>query len=322
MNSESKNKYNECLGIAESIINDLQIPSPTQTIKIKSSVAGDISIIVKRDDLISQHLPGNKFRKLIGLLPQLQDSACKQIVTFGGAFSNHLYASASLAGLLDKPLICFVRGERASKISPILKFVEESGARLVFIDRNSYRQKDDALFVGKLLDQAKIDQNSTVVIPEGGTSASALLGVQQIVNELEGVSFERIACPLGTGGTAAGLALGSGGRQILAYSAIKGGERLLDTARQLIANADSLIDLRADYHFGGFARTKPELWIFIQKIAAETGLLIDPIYGAKCLFGLVKDIEAGLVPNDGKTVFLMTGGVPIDTTQALKSSKR
>ena len=294
----------------------VRLPSPLEP--LSSTVVdstGCHTLYVKRDDLISPLFPGNKFRKL---LPHIARVAAtdrpKRIATFGGAFSNHLYAFASLCRLLEVQGVALVRGERVEPLNPVLEFVETSGVTLHFLDRETYRHRRQSDLQRRLRDSLNLDY----LIPEGGTDEAAVVAVGDVIRELSVVP-DVVVTAVGTGGTIAGLSRAAhGDTTVLGFSALKGATSLDDDIAQLTPRRNWLLDHA--HHFGGFARTTPELWAFIEAFEEETSIRLDATYTAKALVGLRDHLQSEAHPITA--VFLHTGGIPIDTRNSLLQKRR
>lgn len=274
------------------------LPSPIHQVSFKGK-----SFFVKRDDLIDPFVSGNKWRKLKYILQNATEKNKTHLITFGGAYSNHLLATAAATAQNHFKATAFVRGEEVN--NPMLTLCKLFGLQLHFIDRESYKHKE-ALF-----EKHYANDNDTYFVNEGGASKEAVIGCAEIIEELE-EDFDHIICAAGTGTTAAGLLKGINKHQLQTtlhvIPVLKGG----DFIRDEIANHESdltKLKLHTDYHFGGYAKTTPELITFIKNFTSSTGILLDPIYTSKMCYAIFDLIEKGIIEKDAKILMLHTGGI-------------
>ncbi|MER6617657.1 1-aminocyclopropane-1-carboxylate deaminase/D-cysteine desulfhydrase [Streptomyces xantholiticus] len=283
------------------------LPSPLQPLEDDRFSRYGVRLLLKRDDLIHPDLPGNKWRKLA---PNLRAAAGRPVLTFGGAYSNHLRATAAAGRLLGFRTIGVVRGDELATrpLNPSLTRCAADGMRLLFVDRTTYRAKDDPEVLSRILEQAATDD--VYVVPEGGSNALAATGCSELGRELRGLTdVAAVAC--GTGGTLAGLAAGlDDGQRAVGFPVLRGGF-LAGTVRTLQDEAfggpvgDWSLDGR--FHFGGYARTTPELDRFAADFRARHGLPVEGVYVAKLLYGLVElTAEGAFAP--GTTVAAVVTG--------------
>ncbi|OII66864.1 MULTISPECIES: 1-aminocyclopropane-1-carboxylate deaminase/D-cysteine desulfhydrase [unclassified Streptomyces] len=283
-----------------------RLPSPLQEVEDERFTARGLRLLLKRDDLIHPELVGNKWRKLA---PNLAALAGRPLLTFGGAYSNHLRAAAAAGRLLGVPTIGVVRGEELADrpLNPSLARCAADGMRLVFVDRATYRAKDDPEVRERLLRDAP---EGTAVVPEGGSNELAVRGCTELGRELRGRA-DVVAVACGTGGTLAGLAAGLGPRRrALGFPVLKGGF-LGDEVRRLQERAfggpAGTWSLDGRFHFGGFGRTTPELEAFAEDFGVRHGLAIERIYVAKMLYGLVRLAQEGAFAPGTALAAVVTG---------------
>lgn len=288
--------------------NILQIPSPIQEVSLDILTKKNIKLHVKREDEIHPWISGNKWRKLKYNLSYALDHDVKQIVTFGGAFSNHLYAVAGACALLNIKSVGIIRGEIDVQ-NPTLKFCIERGMTLVPVSRSAYREKEASLEIEQIISTF----SAAMVIPEGGTNDLALLGVQEIWAELEeqlDKMPDYIVLSAGTGGTCAGLlARNEYPTKLVCFSALKSGH-LEGEIHQLAQhkNEDKLIFM-PHYHFGGYAKWNQNLIDFISDFEQKTEIPLDPVYNGKAMFGLLDMISNDYFPSGSEILYLHTGGL-------------
>lgn len=263
-----------------------------------------IKITIKREDLLHPFISGNKFRKLrYNLLPLNSDSGVG-VATFGGAFSNHLAATAAAGAAFNLPTLGFVRGEELSQkpLNPTLQFCKSKGMQLHFLSRDAYAKKEQNEFVAQTC-----AANRLILIPEGGTNPEAIRGCSEILTSAD-AAFDTICCSIGTGGTFMGLLQSLKPHQhALGFLAVR--DEKVISFLQHAAPSPQPYSLLDDFLFGGYAKTNDELVTFINNFYKEYGILLDPIYTGKLLFGIF-----ALIKNDqwrwGKNVLAIhTGGI-------------
>jgi 1-aminocyclopropane-1-carboxylate deaminase len=276
-----------------------EIYSPVQ----KITFAPFNHLFVKRDDLIDPYISGNKWRKLKYILAKAEAENKKHLVTFGGAYSNHLVATAAAASRSGLKSTAFVRGEEVK--NEMLLLCRLFGMKLIFVDRESYRDKH------KLFKQHFTDDKQAYFIDEGGASPEATIGCAEVISELT-ETYDHIFCAAGTGTTSAGLLKGIKQHQLNTklhiIPVLKGGSFIEDEIVQYTPLTNHL-HLHLDYHFGGYAKTTPELINFIKTFTAQTGLLLDPVYTAKMFYAIVDLQKLGTIGKDEKILAVHTGGL-------------
>ncbi|MNK14805.1 D-cysteine desulfhydrase [compost metagenome] len=280
----------------------INIPSPLQQLK---DFAGH-QVLVKRDDLIDPYVSGNKWRKLKYILAAANAQQKNHLVTFGGAYSNHLVATAAACSKAGLKSTAFVRGDAVSCIhNEMLMLCRLFGMELIFTDRLSYKNKT-LLFETRFAE----DQNA-FFIDEGGASLEAVKGCAEIITELP-EDIDHLFCAAGTGTTAAGLLTGIHQRglktQLHVIPVLKGGDFIADEISKYTGSTSQLI-LHTDYHFGGYAKTSPDLIDFIKTFTAAEGILIDPVYTAKMFYAISHLHADGYFKPSDKIVALHTGGL-------------
>jgi 1-aminocyclopropane-1-carboxylate deaminase/D-cysteine desulfhydrase-like pyridoxal-dependent ACC family enzyme len=265
-----------------------------------------------RDDLHHPALPGNKWRKLKYNLLAARDQGHHTLLTFGGAYSNHLAAVAAAGPLYGFRTIGVVRGEEAEALSPTLLHCRQAGMTLHFVSREAYRQRHEAAWLTELQQQL----GPAYVVPEGGSNVLALRGCAELVAELDaaGEAFDAIAVACGTGGTLAGLLTGlHGQRQAVGVAALKGADFLRQDVDALtmaaVGRQYTNWHLHTGAHFGGYARYSAELLAFIEDFYRRYGVVLDPVYTGKLLAGLLQLIGAGYFAAGSTVVAVHTGGL-------------
>lgn len=284
-----------------------RLPSPLQEVVDGRFERRGVRLLLKRDDLIHPELVGNKWRKLA---PNLATAGGRTVVTFGGAYSNHLRATAAAGRLLGLATVGVVRGQELAgrPLNPSLARCSADGMRLHFVDRSTYRRKAEPQVLAALL--RAVDAEDAVVVPEGGSNARAVRGCRALGAELgEHADVAALAC--GTGGTLAGLAAGlPQGRRVLGIPVLKGGflatdiRRLQEGAFGGLRGSWSLDDR---FHCGGYARTTPRLDAFADDFERRHGLALERVYVAKMLHALLALTEEGAFPRGTTLAAVVTG---------------
>lgn len=265
----------------------------------------DVTLFIKREDLLHPYISGNKYRKLKYNLVQAQKEQHDTLLTFGGAFSNHILATAAAGADYGFKTIGVIRGdELASQIeeNPTLQQARDFGMVFEFVSRDEYRRKDTPEFLAHL--QSKY--GSFYRLPEGGTNALAVKGCEEILTEQDAV-FDYICCSVGTGGTLSGLInCSKSSQQVLGFSALKG-DFLQEDIRKFAYHQHW--ELVTDYHFGGYGKVSEELIQFINSFYQKYRIPLDPIYTGKMVFGVFDGIRKGKFPKNSKILMIHTGGL-------------
>ncbi len=287
-------------------------PTPLQKLDDPLFEEKKIHFYLKRDDLIHEAVSGNKWRKLKYNLEEAQRLGKKTLLTFGGAFSNHIYATAAAGKLAGFRTVGIIRGEEHLPLNPTLRFAQLQEMELHYLSRSEYREKKSE----EVINQLKTTFGDFYLIPEGGSNALALPGCAEIIPEIE-VDFDVFACACGTGGTLAGvLTAMPSGTKALGFSALKGGEFLKGEVESLLsqtkAQAASPWEIVTDYHFGGYAKATPELLAFKDFFETQFNLPIEPVYTAKMLYGLFDMIRNDAFPIGTTLIALHTGGLQVN----------
>lgn len=281
----------------------MEFKSVNQLINIE--FPNEITLHIKREDLIHPFISGNKFRKLKYNLLQAKAEKKSKLLTFGGAFSNHIAAVAYAGKENNLETIGIIRGEElASKIleNPTLTFAQNCGMKFEFVTREVYKIKATKTFIENLEER----HGDFYLVPEGGANRLAVKGCEEIVT-LEDADFTHICCSIGTGGTISGLINSAKAHQkIIGFPALKG-DFLSDDIRKFATNSNWEVQL--DYHFGGYAKINEELIRFINDFYKQTNIPLDPIYTGKMMFGILDLINKGYFPKGAKIIAIHTGGL-------------
>ena len=274
----------------------------TQEIQVDNA---SVKVFIRREDLIHPFVSGNKFRKLKYNLLQAKKENQHRLLTFGGAYSNHIAATAFAGKENGFQTVGVIRGEELeAKIdeNPTLKFAQDCGMKFEFVSREQYRMKESSDFISKLNEK----YGSYYLVPEGGTNSYAILGCEEILTN-EDFIFDYICCSVGTGGTIAGISNSITGKQkVLGFPSLKGDFLQKDICNFAKHDNFSLI---SDYHFGGYGKVNEELILFINTFYKEYKIPLDPIYTGKMVFGVIDLIKKNYFPENSKILLIHTGGI-------------
>ena len=290
--------------------------SPLQLITVPKLEQNGIQCWIKREDqlLLSAidndcAFSGNKWRKLKYNLLTAKEQGFEQLLSFGGAFSNHIAAVASAGKLFGFTTIGIIRGEATAAYNPTLQFAQDCGMVLEFVDRQTYRQKNSPIFIERL--EAKYP--NAYIIPEGGTNALALKGSAEVFPEIVrqlGSCPDYILLCCGTGGTAAGIIQSlKAPTQLIAYSVLKGDFHHKEIRRLIGPNVNTNWYVETAYHHGGYAKFTSELLKFIHDFYDQYQIFLDPVYTAKLFYAFWQQMQNGHFPNGSKVVLLHSGGL-------------
>ena len=273
---------------------------PTQSIEYLG-----VKLHIKRLDLVHPQISGNKFFKLKYNLLEAQRLGYENLLTFGGAYSNHIAATAYAAHRFGFKSVGIIRGEELKDrpLNHTLMTAKQLGMTLDFISRENYRLKDDPLY----LDNLKIQYPNHYVIPEGGSNTLAIQGCKEILSKSDRDSFDLICCAVGTGSTIAGIIESSGDAQsILGFSALKGDFLKQEIAQWTDRKNWSITD---EFCFGGYAKKNETLLEFIQTFENDYSIPLEHIYTAKMLFGIFSMIRDGRITTAQNVLIIHTGGL-------------
>jgi 1-aminocyclopropane-1-carboxylate deaminase len=282
---------------------DFEIFSPIHQIQHQLFDEQGLKVFIKRDDMIHPIMSGNKWRKLKYLLKQAHAENKAHLVTFGGAYSNHLLATAAAAAKFGFKSTGFVRGEEVN--NDTLFLCRLHGMNLIFTDRESYRDKPT------LFKRNFVNDNNVFFIDEGGASALATRGCSELIDELP-ETYDHIFCACGTGTTAAGIINGLSERklstQLHGIPVLKNGEFLRAEIDNFLERP-SAYHLHTHYHFGGYGKVNDELIKFVKQFVAKTGILIEPVYTGKMLYALYDLAAKNYFRPGSRILAIHTGGI-------------
>ncbi len=278
---------------------------PAIEINLSNFGAKDHTLLLKREDLLHPFVSGNKFRKLKYNLIAAKEQQYNTLLTFGGAYSNHIAAVAAAGKELGFKTVGVIRGEELqSKFSenPTLSFAEECGMKLHFISREAYRNKEETNFLNELKQQF----GNCYILPEGGTNELAVKGCEEILSK-ETDNFDYICAPVGTGGTVAGLIKASNATQkIIGFSALKGTFQTSEITKYTSKTNFRITD---DYCFGGYGKIDSDLIRFINEFKEKTNISLDPIYTGKMMFGIFDLLKKDHFKENSRIFAIHTGGL-------------
>lgn len=278
----------------------------SQNQKVEIQFPNQIELYVKREDLLHPFISGNKYRKLKYNLQEAKRSGCHTLLTFGGAFSNHIVAVAAAGRANGFRTIGVIRGEElVSQVeeNASLRFVRKHQMQLHFVDRTTFRNKADETFLKKLNELF----GDFYLIPEGGTNDFAIKGCEEILTEEDKIAFDYVCCAMGTAGTISGIINSSNENQEnIGFSSLKG-DFLSDVIRNFVKKENW--NINCDYHFGGYGKVTEELISFMNQFYMQTKIPLDPVYTAKMMFGICDLIPKGYFKPGSKILAIHTGGL-------------
>lgn len=284
-----------------------QLPSPVVEVRDQCLSRTGLRLLVKRDDVIHPEIPGNKWRKLKFNLAAAREQGAGTLLTFGGAHSNHIRATAAAGHHFGFSTVGVVRGEEHLPLNPSLAYAAEKGMRLTYLDRATYRRKHEPEIIAGLRQRF----GDFYMLPEGGSNALAVRGCAEIPAEID-EPFDVICCAVGTGGTLAGIAAGlHADQRALGFSALKGGgflnAEVTRLQRETYGRATENWSIDLDHHFGGFAKRKPKLDAFVTEFDARHGIILDWVYVAKMMYGIYHLADQGAFASGTTIVAVITG---------------
>lgn len=291
----------------------------TQQINSEIAHSAGVELFVLRLDCMHPLVNGNKWFKLKYNLLEAKQHNLTTLLTFGGAYSNHIFATAAAANLLGFRSIGVIRGEERLPLNPTLSFALQQGMQLVYLDRQTYRQRHTQ----ELQDELRQRFGDVFIIPEGGSNLNGVRGCMEIVNHAESLEiFDTICLACGTGTTLAGIALSlNPGQRVIGFPVLKNGEFLAEEIDSLITNylasdlpvlntTPASWELMCDYHFGGYAKVNDELLSFRKQFEATHDIPLDYVYTAKMFYGVLDLIQQGFfTQGDNRLLLIHTGGL-------------
>lgn len=305
-------------------LSDVVRATPVQRLTWPDAERYGVEVWCKRDDMLHPYLSGNKFYKLHGHLRLFFNSSFRTLVSFGGPYSNHLYALAAAGAELGIATVAIVRGERPSAVAPTLNDLERLGMRLIFVSRADYRRRTDPVWVTKLCADQGIDR--PYVVLEGGGGEVGAAGCVDWGRETLAMCPlppDRVCIAAGTGTTAAGLSVALAGLDLHAFLALRGSAAEVDefradihSVRERLGAGTSRLNaplgdvvLETNYHCGGYAKFPAALRSFVERFETQTGMLLDPVYTAKLFWGVWHKLSSGAWSDTRRILVFHSGGL-------------
>jgi 1-aminocyclopropane-1-carboxylate deaminase len=284
--------------------------TPVQEVNLRELEERGVKLLIKREDLNHATVSGNKWWKLKHNLIKAREQKLDTVLTFGGAYSNHIYATAAAASLIGMKSIGIIRGEESTPLNQTLSFAKENGMILHFISREDYRLKSDPSFIRKLTEIF----GDFYLIPEGGTNKLAVTGCKEFCAEIADVNYDVLMLPVGTAGTISGITAGvSADKRIIGVPVLKNGGFLFEEIVQLVAEIGSPkpqnCSFFTDYHFGGYAKFNDTLIHFIRMMKQDHNLPLDHVYTAKLMYAIVEEVKKGNFVKGTTILAIHTGGL-------------
>lgn len=274
----------------------------TQEISIPLLKEKEVRLFIKRIDKVHPFVSGNKWFKLKYNLLEAQKQGFKTLLTFGGAYSNHIAATAFAAKEKGFKSIGIIRGEEHLPLNPTLQFAEENGMELHYVSRSDYREKA----IPEFLDKLEVQFGDFYLIPEGGTNELAIQGAAEILEESDTQDY--ICCAVGTGGTISGIINASADKQtVIGFPAIKG----IDVLENDIENWTNTNNYKfiTNYFGSGYAKVSKNLVQFINEFNTTHNIPLDAIYTGKMMLGILDLVAKDYFPIRSSILVIHTGGL-------------
>ncbi|MBD2533200.1 1-aminocyclopropane-1-carboxylate deaminase/D-cysteine desulfhydrase [Nostoc flagelliforme FACHB-838] len=294
------------------------LPPPLQQINSEITRNAGVDLYVLRLDLMHPWVNGNKWFKLKYNLLEAKEKDFTTLLTFGGGYSNHIYATAAAGNLFGFRTIGVIRGEERLPLNPTLSFAVQQGMQLVYLNREMYRQRNTPALQEYL--QQRFGE--VFIIPEGGSNLNGVRGCTEIVSNAMltagyAYAFDHICVACGTATTLAGIALSlHEGQRAIAFPVLKNGAFLAQEIETFLTNylasgspAPSNWELMCDYHFGGYAKVNDELLLFSQQFTQQHGVPLDYVYTAKMFYGVMDLLQQGFFCKGDRLLLVHTGGL-------------
>ena len=282
--------------------------SNIETTKIHDKIISEkeLSIDVIRLDKIHPVVSGNKLFKLHYFLEKAALLKHHTVVTYGGAYSNHLCATAYVCNLSGLKSIGIVRGEKFPQLSHTLRFCKDNGMELIFNSRHLYSQKSHTDYY-KTIEK---DFGECSVIPEGGFHELGAIGAATILNTFDSIKYDYIICDIGTATTIAGiLSAATASQKIIGVPVLKGMTDIYQRINRLVQTNTNHLTLLDNYHFGGYAKKTNELISFMNKLYRQNQVPTDFVYTGKQLFAIFDTAKNNFFKKGSKIACLHTGGL-------------
>lgn len=284
---------------------DSNVTSPIERLSPVSIESKSIELYVKREDLLHPTISGNKWRKLKYNLKYAKDSSYETVITFGGAFSNHIYATAAACQAIGLKSVGILRGEFDAN-NPTTNFARSCGMDIRYIDRASYRNKEHSPAAKAILSE----YSNHFLIPEGGSNDLAQKGIQELSDEINATDFDVILVSAGTGATASGILQGIGkNKHLWVFSSLKSDYLEDEILQKVDSEKHHQLKFINSYHYGGYGKSPRELINFINDFKAQTNVPLDPIYNGKLMAGFSDLAQKDTLSSRKSYLWIHTGGL-------------
>ena len=265
-----------------------------------------VKVSMLRLDKIHPEISGNKIFKLYYFLEEAIASSHKTIITFGGAWSNHLSATAYACHISGIKCIGFVRGEEPKTFSHTLRFCKKHGMQLEFISRDRYKKINSPNFIERL----KSEFGEHTLVPEGGFSFKGVKGAEKIISLVKKEIYTHVCCPVGTGTTFTGVINAiNDNTQVIGFSVLKNLDDIAERLKTLNVDLTKNIIFNGDYHFGGYAKKTNELITFMNRFYEGNKIPLDFVYTGKMMFGIDDLIKKNYFSGGANILCIHTGGL-------------
>ena len=283
---------------------NFKLPSKIKELKLNINNSNNIKLFIKREDLIHDIVSGNKWRKLNYNFKYIKEKKIKKILSFGGAYSNHLHALSWLAKKNNIKSFGLVRGCKLSIENPTLSFCKKNKMDLFFLNRSTYRNNK---YNNPIFKKIIKSEENVFVIPEGGFNEFGIKGCEEIMNEVN-EHYDIICCSIGSGCTAVGIIKSlKFDQSFLGFSSFKNNSQIKNIISEKVKTMNW--EINSEYNFGGFGQVNDELKKFIKDFKNTYAIMLDPIYTSKLFFGLFDMISKNKLPKDSRILVLHTGGL-------------
>ncbi len=298
-------------GLIKSIESALKIRTkiPLQKIEDPLIKKSGVNLFALRTDLSNPIISGNKWFKLKYNLAEIKNKRKSTLLTFGGAYSNHIHAVALAGKLLNIKTIGIIRGEEYNPLNPTLSYAKENGMNIYYVNRKTYRERINHEFIQSLHKQF----GEFYLLPEGGTNLLALKGCSEITDHID-IDYDLVCCACGTGGTLAGIISGMDEKKrVLGFAVLKGADFLKKDIEKLVfeyrRNKFSNWGVNQNFHFGGYAKINLELLKFVKRFKEINNIPIEPIYSGKVFYGIFSLIKENYFKRGETIVAIHSGGL-------------
>ncbi|MEJ5262216.1 MAG: pyridoxal-phosphate dependent enzyme [Ignavibacterium sp.] len=279
--------------------------TPLQEIDDELFIRKKINLYIKRDDLIDQHISGNKFFKLKYNLIEAADNNVRTLLSFGGAYSNHIFSLAYAGKKFGFRTIGIIRGEEHIPLNPTLHFAKQCGMELFYLSRSDYRKK----YSDEIINRLHKEFGDFYLIPEGGSNELAVKGCSEIPARID-LYYDYLFCACGTGGTLAGIINGMNRQtKVIGVAVLKNAYFLIDEVKRLSRSVNSNWEILLNYHFGGYAKFNSELIDFIKTFNEKFNIQLEPIYTGKLLYSIYDLARNDFFKPYSKIVAYHSGGL-------------